>query len=163
MPAKLVNLFQFCEFKIFPQGKTQIFVPRSADIDRVRMGLNIIDMRPEQEAALRQTRNGYACMLKRKEFNRPEALLAIEKITIGHAQRQVKDPRPAIAFYQHQRPDAKEKNDLDQPEKQVDPGQLPEYIPAGQHQDKNIERNEQLTPEKKRRQFLAAKITNGMD
>ena len=51
VPAKFVNLFEFCEFKILPQVKPEVFFARSADVDGVVKGFDFVDIRPEQEPA----------------------------------------------------------------------------------------------------------------
>jgi len=52
VPAKFVNLFEFCEFKILTQIEMQILLAGRADLDGVVAGFDAIDIRPEQELAV---------------------------------------------------------------------------------------------------------------
>ena len=77
MPAKLLNLFQFCEFKIFSPVKGDIFIIRSADMNAVVSGMDMIDMGPEEKPAFGQAGDGNAGMMERQQFFGAEILLAI--------------------------------------------------------------------------------------
>jgi hypothetical protein len=120
--AKFVNLFEFCEFKIPAQVEMQIFLAGGADLDGVVVGFNAIDIRPKQELAVGQGRDGYAGVVEGKLLFRAQALFAIEQITIGDAEGEVDETGPKIALCQHQGADAKGKDNLYDPEEEVDPG-----------------------------------------
>jgi hypothetical protein len=142
VPAKFVNLFEFCEFKIFPKPEEEIFFSGGPDQDRVVRGFDFVDIRPKEELASRQSGDGNAGVMEGKQLLRPEAHLTVKKKRIGHAQGKVDDSRPVIGLYEHQDTDAQEKNDFHQAEEEIDPGYLSQDISAGQYEDKNIEGNQ---------------------
>jgi len=104
--------------------------------------LNVIDMGPEKKPAFGQPGDGNAGMMKGEQFFGAEVSLAIEKIAIGYAERKMNESRPSVALYEHEDADPQEKDDLRHPEQEVDPGELSQDIPAGQHDDEDIERHE---------------------
>ena len=122
VPAKFVYLFEFCEFKIVAQVEMQVFIGGSADMDGVVACIHTVDIRPEQEPAIGQAGDGHAGMVEGKALLRPEAFFAIEQIAVGDAEGQVDGPGPAIALHEHEGPDTKKEDDLDDTEEEVDPG-----------------------------------------
>ncbi len=72
------------------------------------------------------------------------------------------DPRDLIPLMDHQYSDTKEEDDLDASEEKVDPRQLPQQVPAGDHQQENIERDEKKTPEIKGMLRLAPEMADRM-
>jgi hypothetical protein len=66
VPAKFVNLFEFCEFKILTQVEMEVLLAGGADIDGVIVGFDVIDIRPKQELAVGKGGNGYAGMVEGK-------------------------------------------------------------------------------------------------
>ena len=124
--------------------------------------IDMIDMGPEKKPAFGQAGDGNAGMMERQQFFGMEIFLAIEKIAVGGAERKVNDSRPSIALYEHEDADPEEKDDLRQPEQEVHPGELSQDIPAGQHEDEDIERHEQQTPKIEGGRFFAAKMTDRM-
>jgi len=124
--------------------------------------IDMIDMGPEKKPAFGQAGDGNTGMMERQQFFGAEIFLAIEKIAVGCAEREVNDSCPSIALYEHEDADPKEKDDLRQPEQEVHPGELSQDIPAGQHEDKDIERHEQQAPKIEGGRFFAAKMTDGV-
>ena len=131
-------------------------------MNAVVSGMDMIDMGPEEKPAFGQTGDGNAGMMKRQQLFGAEIFLAIVKIAIGCAEREVDDSCPLIAADEREDADPEEKNDLRQPEQEVDPGELSQDIPAGQHEDEDIERHEQQAPKIKGGRFFAAKMTDGV-
>jgi len=131
-------------------------------MDGVIKGLDIIDMGPEKELALRQPGDGDPDMMKRKQFVRPEAFFAIEQVTISNAQAEMDAGRHPIPLRQHHQTDPQEKNDLDHPEKKVDPGQLSQDLAADSDQEKDIQGNDQHAPEIKAGRLLPVEMAEGM-
>ena len=131
-------------------------------MNAVVSGFDIIDMGPEKEPAFGQAGDGNAGMMKRQQFLGTEIFLAIEKIAVGCAEREVNDSCPSIALYEHEDADPQEKDDLRHPEQEVDPGELSQDIPAGQHEDEDIEGHEQQAPKIESWRLLAAEMTDGM-
>ena len=129
-------------------------------MNAVVSGFDIIDMGPEKEPAFRQAGDRNAGMMKRQQFFGTEIFLAIEKITVGSAEREVNDSRTSIALYEHEDANPQEKDDLSHPEQEVHPGELSQDIPAGQHEDEDIEGHEQQAPKIESWRFLTAKMTD---
>jgi hypothetical protein len=84
MPAKIVNLFEFPEFKIFPPFEMKVPVQGGVDPDGIVLNIDGIDMRPGNETSFRQSRNADADMMEGKQFRVAKFLLAIGKPPMNH-------------------------------------------------------------------------------
>jgi hypothetical protein len=162
VPTKFVNLSEFCEFKIPAQVEMQILFAGSADIDGVVPGVDAIDVRPEQELAVGEVGDGHAGVVEGKQLFRAEAPFAIEQIAVGDAKGEVDETGPKVVLLQHEDADAEEKDDLDDPEEEVDPWQLAKDITTGQNEEENVQGDQQLAPEIDGRGFFVAKMTEGV-
>jgi hypothetical protein len=118
-------------------------------------------MAPEKKAGFREARYRDTDMVYGKLLLLPQASFAVEKVTISQTERKMDDSGCPITRQEHDQPDAQEENDLHQAEKEIDPWQQ-EQLPSGQHQDKDIGGNKQLTPEIDGRHLLPVDMANGM-
>jgi hypothetical protein len=118
-------------------------------------------MAPEQEAAFRQGGDGDADVMEGELFFLPEASFTIEKIAVADAEGQMYDRCGPIARKEHNETDAQKENDLYQAEEKIDPWEE-EQIPARQHQDKDVQRDEELTPEINGRHLVPMDMAKGM-
>src|ERR1700722_4222251 len=114
--AKFVNLFEFRESKIVTQIEMQIPLVGCVDLDGVVPGFDPIDLRPEQEAVIRQGRYRHAAMVERKLLVRAEVSFAVIEVAVSRTEREVGETGPEISLPEHQTADAEEKDDLHDPE-----------------------------------------------
>jgi hypothetical protein len=134
---------------------------RSGDTNGVIADLHVIDMAPKKESAFGQCGYGNPDVVKGKLFLFPEASFAIEKVAVSDAESKMYNGCGPIARQEHYQPDAQEENDLHQAEEEVYPGHQ-EQFPARQHQDKDVDRDEELAPEIDGGHFPLMDMAKGM-
>ena len=121
-----------------------------------------VDMRPIEKTAFRQAGNGDPGMMEREGLRLAEGSFTIEEVAIADGQQEVDDAGDLITLIDHQYPDTKEEDDLDAPEEKIHPWDLSQQVPTGDHQQKDVQGDEEKTPEVQRMGILAAEMADRM-
>jgi hypothetical protein len=161
MPAKFVNLFYFWECKIFLELKVEILFVGGGYPDGVITGVDVVDMAPKEEPAFGETGYADADVVQGEQFLVTEAAFTVKEVGVANAKGQVYNGCGPSTRQEHDQADAKEEDDLYQPEKKIDPGHQ-EKLSACQHQDKDIKGDKELTPKIYAGQFLPVDMAKGM-
>jgi hypothetical protein len=164
MPAKFVNLFEFFGLKIFSEPEMEGLVQGGLYPDRVVTGIYRVDIRPDKEPALGNSGDRDPGVVEGQVLFRAPAyfMLAIKQVDICYAQAEVDDRRRPYSPRKLNGADTHEEKDLHQPEKEIYPGKLLQYISADDDQDKDIQGYEQLTPEIQWSGFGLMQMADGM-
>lgn len=129
-------------------------------MDGIVVSLDVVYMAPKEEPAW-QPRHRHPDMMQGKLLLFTHAPLAVEQVAVPDTQAAMDHSGQDTALQEHYEPDHEEKDDLHQPEEQIDPGEQ-QQVPARHHQDKDIQGNEQLTPKIKGRRLLPVHMAEGM-
>jgi len=161
MSAKFVNLIEFFECKIFTQVKT-IGSLGSADGDMVVARIDLIDVRPDKELAVRKCRHRNARMVDGHVLFRIDLFLAIEQVAVHNSQRHVHTAHQPVRIGKQGNANARKEQDLREAEEQVDPRHIRQQVPARQHQYKNVQRHQEQATQVERAGLGFIEMGNGM-